>query len=163
MMNKPKIAPEECANNNVVKCLSCTFVSILIPSAVIRKVGLPIAEYFIWHDDIEFTQRIVSHGYKGYLDNSSIVVHKTPTNYGASIITAPDTAYWRFYYQIRNQMATMRMQRNYLSFLFSSLNKYRLYLRRVSKRTSNQDKFRKEIKRGFIDGLKFKPKIEFVD
>ncbi|MCI8897871.1 MAG: glycosyltransferase, partial [Lachnospiraceae bacterium] len=33
----------------------CSFVSLLVKAEVIREVGLPIGEYFIWTDDYEYT------------------------------------------------------------------------------------------------------------
>ena len=36
----------------------CSFVSLLVKAEVIREVGLPIGEYFIWTDDYEYTGRI---------------------------------------------------------------------------------------------------------
>ena len=45
----------------------CTFVSVLVSSRAVYKVGLPIKEFFIWFDDIEYTLRITRAGFKKLL------------------------------------------------------------------------------------------------
>lgn len=40
------------------------FNGTLIPISIVRKVGLPIKEYFIWGDETEFILRIKKNGYK---------------------------------------------------------------------------------------------------
>ena len=35
-----------------------SFVSLWIPMSVVKEVGLPIKEFFIWGDDWEYTRRI---------------------------------------------------------------------------------------------------------
>lgn len=52
----------------------CSFVSLLVKSSVVKNVGLPIGEYFIWTDDYEFTGRI-SRNHKCYMVTKSHVVH----------------------------------------------------------------------------------------
>lgn len=44
-------------NNGITacRCEVCTFVSVLVSSRAVYKVGLPIKEFFIWFDDIEYT------------------------------------------------------------------------------------------------------------
>jgi rhamnopyranosyl-N-acetylglucosaminyl-diphospho-decaprenol beta-1,3/1,4-galactofuranosyltransferase len=38
-----------------------SFVSLLIEAGVIRELGLPTADFFIWNDDFEFTSGIARH------------------------------------------------------------------------------------------------------
>lgn len=58
----------------LVKVKSATFVSVFIPVKVIREVGLPIKEFFIWGDDTEYTKRISSR-YACYQVGNSIIQH----------------------------------------------------------------------------------------
>ena len=55
-------------NNGITasRCEVCTFVSVLVSSRAVYKVGLPIKEFFIWFDDIEYTLRITRAGFKNY-------------------------------------------------------------------------------------------------
>lgn len=73
-----------------------SFVSVLLHRCLVDAYGLPIAEYFIWSDDIEYTARILRHEF-GVLVPASIAVHKTPRKH--SSITAEPA---RFYYHVRN-------------------------------------------------------------
>lgn len=61
--------------DQILKVKRATFVSVIFSSEIIRKVGLPIKEFFIWGDDSEFTLRI-SKLLPCYLCCRSIVVHK---------------------------------------------------------------------------------------
>jgi GT2 family glycosyltransferase len=76
---------------------SASFVSLLVNKDVVKKVGLPIKEFFIWADDVEYTLRITKNGFLGLYVKESIVFHKTNTNYSAAGVYD-----WRFYYNIRN-------------------------------------------------------------
>lgn len=57
-----------------VRVRYATFVSVLIPCRIVREVGLPLKEFFIWGDDSEFTQRIGTR-YPSYVIGTSLVVH----------------------------------------------------------------------------------------
>lgn len=149
-------------SKSTINCTAATFVSLLIPGSVIHEVGLPIGEYFIWHDDIEYTQRIARAGYEGLYVPSSVVLHSTETNRGATIEDAPLASANRFYYQLRNQMATKRMRTNYISFRISSALRLRRFKRAISRRDDHHDEFLAVIKRAYRDGLKFNPKIKHV-
>lgn len=170
-MNKPFLAgktahPTAASNNQTtpIKCLTCSFVSVIISSQAVRQVGLPIKEFFIWCDDIEYTERISSAGFSCYYVSHSIALHKTGSNYFPSIDKAPSSMAWRFYYQARNTCYIKRKkEKSKIVFFFSVLNKYRVYKHKLRRRTDgHQEDFIKEIKKGCIDGLRFNPQIEFV-
>lgn len=50
-----------------------TFVSLLIPISVIKSVGLPIKEFFIWGDDTEYTLRVAKKYDNFYVGKSKIL------------------------------------------------------------------------------------------
>lgn len=52
----------------------CSFVAPLIDLGVARETHLPLRDYFIWHDDTEYTARICKAG-GGMMVPSSTVVH----------------------------------------------------------------------------------------
>ena len=60
-------------------------------------------------------------------------------------------------------MARM-LKPNKLFFYISALNKYRIYIRRINKINNKEIRkaLKKEVKRGCIDGLRFNPKIDYV-
>lgn len=62
-------------DHQMVKVIDCTFVSMLISSSIIIKVGLPIGEMYNWGVDTEYSIRI-SKNHDCYMVNRSVVVHK---------------------------------------------------------------------------------------
>lgn len=142
---------------------SATFVSTLINADAILKVGLPIKEFFIWADDIEYTQRISQNGFCGFYVDNSIVLHHTAENYAPMIDTAPISVAWKFYYQARNLTYIKSRRKNRLSLFLSTINMYRSYMRLIRKRPRNERQIlKRNIIKGCIDGLSFNPTIEFI-
>lgn len=142
-----------------------SFVSLLINSQAVREVGLPLTDFFIWADDMEYTMRIVAHGYDCFYVDNSIVTHKTGTNYAPYPDTAPPETAWKFYYHARNISFLKRTTKykNLLAFWISSFNMYRVYIRRINKRKDdNKALFKKYVRKGCWDGLKFRPQIEYL-
>ena len=76
---------------------SASFVSILCEVAAIRERGLPIADYFLWNDDFEFSTRLLR-GRSGLYCPASVVVHKTKAFGSTDADPGP-----RFYYEVRNK------------------------------------------------------------
>ncbi len=77
---------------------STTFVSCLIQRELVTRYGLPIADYFIWGDDTEYTARVLRDNL-GVMVPTSIAVHKTARKH-----TALDAPPERYYYHIRNML-----------------------------------------------------------
>lgn len=85
-INVPRIDDTPCENGypywykhlarGIVAVKEATFVSLLIPSAAIKAVGYPLAQYFIWGDDAEYTRRIVKEYAPAFLCAESRVLHK---------------------------------------------------------------------------------------
>lgn len=97
---------------------SCSFVSVLVPRWAIARHGLPIAEYFIWFDDAEYTRRI-ARSYPGIFCPESRVVHDTPENKGVNYSLVTAKSLWKFRYGARNETsyhARERGLRGVLSF-----------------------------------------------
>lgn len=79
-----------------------SFVSMLLLMECVATYGLPIAEYFIWNDDFEYSGRVLRQA-EGYLVADSIVTHKTKEKYVPS-----SNAGERFYYEVRNKLWMIR-------------------------------------------------------
>ncbi|WP_251717094.1 glycosyltransferase family 2 protein [Lactobacillus agrestimuris] len=115
VMNVPSPANEwnKLSDKGLTKVEYASFVSIMFPRKVIEKIGLPITDYFIWGDDVEYTLRITQNGFEGYLVNNSIVEHKIKSNIGVDIITEADKKrIGRYYYSRRNAVFTERKRRS---------------------------------------------------
>ncbi|MDP5228397.1 MULTISPECIES: glycosyltransferase [Arthrobacter] len=77
---------------------TASFVSIFVSAEAIRRDGLPIADYFIWNDDFEFTARITRR-HAAFAVPASEVLHHTKT-FGDAQADPGD----RFYYEVRNKL-----------------------------------------------------------
>jgi len=76
---------------------SASFVSIMVDAAVIGERGLPIADYFLWNDDFEYTTRLIR-GRVGLHCPASVAVHKTKVFGGIDVDPGK-----RFFYEVRNK------------------------------------------------------------
>lgn len=89
-------------NDKMIKVMSSTFVSVLVPCAIIRKVGLPYKEFFIWGDDTEFTLRISSL-FDCYMACDSVAIHKRAIQKQLTIEEENDKRRLKnYFYNIRN-------------------------------------------------------------
>lgn len=162
-MNIPGYVSQEALADGLYAIRSASFVSLLVPCSIVREVGLPYKEFFIWVDDAEFTSRIFKKGYRGYLNSHSVALHKTAANYGAGIKVATPESAWKFYYYMRNSMFASRGERPWIVWFFRHLNHLRLDIHRTKgMRGEVRAIFRKNLWRGFVDGLTFHPTIEYI-
>jgi rhamnopyranosyl-N-acetylglucosaminyl-diphospho-decaprenol beta-1,3/1,4-galactofuranosyltransferase len=77
---------------------SASFVSILVDAGTAAERGLPVADYFLWNDDFEYTTRLIRGGVGLYVP-SSVVVHKTRA-FGSTDADPGE----RFYWEVRNKV-----------------------------------------------------------
>ena len=84
-----------------------SFVSVMFRADVVREGGLPIAEYFIWTDDYEYTGRI-SKRYPSYVVPPSKMTHTMKENARPSLATEDESRIERFYYLSRNDVHCYR-------------------------------------------------------
>ncbi len=92
-----------------VRVEMASFVSLFVPAAVVREVGLPVRQFFIWTDDWEYTRRI-SRRYPCWVVPASEVVHDTEQNTGADIASSPAERTDRFRYLYRNDVVLYRRE-----------------------------------------------------
>ena len=152
-----------CGTNNVVKVDQSTFVSILIPAITIRKVGLPIKEFFIWGDDIEYTRRItIRNKIPSYMINDSFVVHEMKCNNGSNIALDDIDRIDRYKYAFRNECYLYRKEgiKGMVYYLLKwFLNFFRVLFTRNDKKTKRL----KVMVYGIFEGIIFNPRIEVLD
>lgn len=88
---------------NAIRVDAATFVSVLFSTELIRKIGLPYKEFFIWGDDSEYTSRISS-SYPCFMAIKSRVVHKRKVSQSLSFMNERDSRRLSFYYyKFRNE------------------------------------------------------------
>lgn len=163
--DRHELPPSTIDGTKVYPCTFCTFVSVLIGTEAVRRVGLPIKEFFIWCDDIEYTSRISNAGFPCYYVPDSLVIHKSADNYYPTVDKAPPGMAGRFYYQARNTSYLKRRNTRWkILFYLSVLNKFRLYRHKAARRADGCGRaFWEAAKRGCLDGLTFNPSIEYID
>ena len=104
-MNTPRVKPgasvAERDAADAVGCLpirSASFVSVMCDAEVVRARGLPIADYFLWNDDFEYSTRLIRDGV-GLSCPDSVVVHKTKV-FGSTDADPGE----RFFLEVRNKV-----------------------------------------------------------
>ena len=84
------------------------FVGFFISTNIIRQIGYPRKDFFIYFDDVEYGRRIIKNGYNIYKIKKSIIKHKdaVSNNYEGRIfykkIHIPKLSDWKMYYFVRN-------------------------------------------------------------
>ena len=137
---------------------TCSFVGCFVNLKYAEQIGLPISEFFIYGDDVEYTLRLRKVA-PAYLDLDSIIIHKTPYNQGADIATADENRISRYFYQSRNGMYIAR--KNHTFFKRCVLIVWRFF-RIVKKAPNHKLKRIYMLIKGSIFGLFFNPKIKFA-
>lgn len=160
VMNIPKISKRwgEQLIKNLLKVESASFVSILICREVVEKLGLPIREFFIWGDDLEYTQRITSE-YNGYMNIKSTVIHEMNSNIGIDIVSDNSDRINRYYYEYRNKMFIYKRNKKiakYIGYVLKTIIKI------IILNNENKIKKIKIVSSGVKDGLFFNPTIKFA-
>ena len=138
-----------------------SFVGCFVNNIIAEKVGLPISEFFIYMDDIEYTLRLKAEC-QAYFVKDSVIIHKMPVNSNAGIEMASDEKMFRFSCAYRNRVYCYRYRWKMGEIkivLLYILESYRVL--RV-----NPDKKWKRIKiiwDGYRSGRKFKPEIQYAN
>lgn len=147
-------------DTNYQKISMASFVSLFVKSEIIKEIGLPIKDFFIWTDDWEYTRRI-SRKYKCYYITNSIVTHKSKLNEGASIATVDGERLNRFKYMYRNDVVLFRREGIKGKILLSI--RILVHKFRIIKSDKKDKKKRIQIINNAIEeGRKFYPEIEHV-
>jgi GT2 family glycosyltransferase len=141
---------------NTVVITNCSFVSVLIPRRSIAKYGLPLVEYFIWFDDMEYTLRISGDG-PGVQVLDSIVTHDMPDNRGVNFGDLNRGNAWKFYYGARNESSYRWHHDNKLDWLRFTVSTY-VWMRRgrVGRR------LQLGVAKRILEGIKFNPAPKHV-
>lgn len=150
---------EKIRKNNLVPVESCSFVACFVNMQYAKKVGLPVKEFFIYGDDLEYTLRLSKENI-AYWDMDSTVFHKMPNNENTTRVEETSAArIGRIFYTYRNRMfiykkmgakATVKYILKYFLSVIRILAKSKDYkLKRIWVMT-----------RGLVCGIFFNPKIE---
>ena len=148
--------------SNIVPIVVSSFVSCFIPFDNIKIIGLPISDFFIWADDWEYTRRL-SRKYSCYLVNKSVVTHKTASNNGSDISKDAEERLDRYSYAFRNEGYIFRREGLIGVIYYITKCLYNILKVIINRGCNNKKKRITIVFKGLIDGLKFNPKIEFIE
>ena len=138
-----------------------SFVSLFVPARIIKELGLPIKDFFIWSDDWEFTRRI-SRRYPCYVVGTSVVTHKSKSNGVGNIALDSEEKISRYKLAYRNDVVFYRREgiKGYGYIFVRGL--YHAFLV-LTKAKSKKGERLKTILKGNLEGLSFHPEIEYID
>jgi GT2 family glycosyltransferase len=157
---KPGSSAAERAAAAAVGCVpirSASFVSIMCDADVVRERGLPVADYFLWNDDFEYSTRLIR-SRVGLAVPRSVVVHKTRT-FGSTDADPGE----RFFLEVRNKVwlftrSTGLSPAEKLLYGGSTVRRWaRTFARSTDRRT-----LARGLRRGLVTGLTTRPRSNGV-
>lgn len=166
-MNRQKIKKSfyehvELLQYGMIQIEQATFVSLFFSAAIVKKVGLPIQDFFIWGDDIEYTRRIsVRNNMACYLVGQSIVTHMMQNNTGSSIAIDVPERIERYEYAFRNECYTYRKEGlKGMTYYFAKcgLN----FIRILTQAKNYRWKRMRVLLKSMTKGILFHPKVEYI-
>lgn len=100
----------EAYNKNVFECQYATFCGLMVKSSLVKKIGYPEKDYFIWFDDTEYCMRI---------NEYSPIVVCTKAHLNHKTVPAPTMnghvrASWKTYYGTRNNIHALKKHKKYV-------------------------------------------------
>ena len=101
------VKDEELNTKKIIRAQMVSMVSMFVKTDVVREVGLPKAEYFIWTDDYDFSGR-VSKKYPVYIVTPSVVIHEMKENKKANFAIESGDRIDRYQYLYRNDVDCYR-------------------------------------------------------
>jgi len=159
-MNTPRPRPgasraqrSAAAAVGAVPVRSASFVSVMCDARVVRERGLPVADYFLWNDDFEYSTRLLR-GRVGLYVADSVVVHKTRT-FGATDADPGE----RFYFEVRNKVwlfsrSTGLAPLEKLVYAASTVRRWG----RTLAGSSDRRTLLRGLRRGLVDGIGTRPR-----
>lgn len=116
---------------NVKEVSHWMFVGFFMPIEVVREIGYPREDFFIYYDDAEYASRILKRGYKILKVKESIISHKASCDdkeerkFLYRTIKVERMPVWKTYYYTRN---------DFLRHKVTSLEYWKVLLYRTPKR-----------------------------
>lgn len=158
-MNRLHVIPED--QVEPVQLQNATFVSLLVKRDVVAQIGLPITDFFIWGDDIEYTER-AGRVAPGYFVPAAKVTHKMGSNVGSSLLNDGPNRTPRYFYSYRNKGYYVR-KRDWYRKNRARLRTLAEYWQIKLSKTERKAEKLAVMKKGMKAGKTFNPVIEFAD
>lgn len=147
--------------DGIILANQATFVSLFLNRDVVARVGLPLKEFFIWGDDVEYTRRIsVRFHYPCYLVGKSKVIHMMKNNIGSNIVYDNIDRINRYYYAYRNENYTFRKE-GIKAYAFWFMRCLMCIMNIIRKSEHYKFKRLKVMLKGILNGFLFHPKVQY--
>ncbi|CAJ1227020.1 Galactofuranosyltransferase GlfT1 [Lactiplantibacillus xiangfangensis] len=161
LMNVPQAGKPWNRSNlaNLISIAHSSFVSMYINAKAIRQMGLPISDFFIWGDDVEFSERI-ARVYPSFCVTNSSVLHKMAENQKVDILTDNKGRIPRYFYDVRNKIYMAKKQ-GLKACLKYIIHFVIVFCKVIFKSNYKLLKISTMLK-GLVAGITFNPKIEKV-
>jgi GT2 family glycosyltransferase len=101
-------------SENIKEVRILIFVGYFVSRKLVEKVGYPDIRYYMYHDDTDYSNRIIENGYSIYKVQDSIIEHKgfdkrgvkpmTKYNFGLVSFSVLNCEPYRMYYISRNSI-----------------------------------------------------------
>jgi GT2 family glycosyltransferase len=130
----------------------------LIELAAIARIGLPLQDYFMYADDLEFSLRLIKEGYEVFdMPGSRVIEQPRAGKLTKSIFGRTVTCYadgFRFYYAFRNSIDAYRTHRRYRALIRTGLYAIKMLVFFGLVRTPSRWSCFRAILGGVSDGLR---------
>lgn len=162
-MNRQRKTPYtdvEGYTENQVPAVMASFVSLFLRTDIVKKFGIPIADFFIWSDDWEYTRRI-SKELPCYVASESRVVHAMKNPGTVNIATDVPARWERYRYFYRNDVVLYRREgmRGWLWLLAKDFwHTVQVVLDSRGSRCARIS----IIWKGFAEGVRYRPRISYL-
>lgn len=145
----------------MIPSVMASFVSLFMRADTVRKVGIPIAEFFIWSDDWEYTRRI-SRQVPCYTIPGSRVVHAMQNSTVVNIAADVPSRWERYRYFYRNDVYLYRRE-GFLGWIWV-LTKFAWHSVQVlASKTGKRTHRLAIIWKGFAAGVRFAPPVQKIE
>ena len=167
IMNRPKLLKAfyediHLLQYGLIRAEHATFVSLFVKSGIVRQYGLPIKEFFIWGDDIEYTRRLaVRRKLPCFVVGQSVIVHAMQNNTGSSVALDSLDRLNRYNLAFRNENYLYR-QEGIRGFCYYLTKRGRDLLFVITKSKNHRILRSCIILKQLLRGLFFNPKIEYI-
>lgn len=162
-MNIPKVSLNrklQQFDSGKQRIIMTSFVSFFVSAKIVKEVGLPIKEFFIWADDFEYSRRI-SRQYPSYYVPDSVVIHKCKSNTGSNIVNDSIDRLPRYRYAYRNEVFVYRRE-GLPGWVHLALKTVLHLVRCQMKAKDHKAERRQIILQATRQGFSFHPTIEYV-
>ena len=144
-----------------VPVVMATFVSFFVKAETVRTFGLPIREFFIWADDLEYSRRI-SRKLPCYMVPGSRADHMMNSNEKVGIEQESSDRLWRYRCLYRNERYLYRRE-GIAGSAYLLLRVLYHSVKVLTRAKSGKTEKLGTIWRSYRDGRKFRPQIEFPE